>query len=185
MLLYAADRTWGLRAVVTFGEGSVPLGPEERRRLFARSGEVVLVLSSSDGRFWLQTKDFYPSGVYRLPTGSLKEGETPDAGYARELLEETGIAPAPAPDRLARIGYREDGNEAPFVSYLYGVGHVDAAPEPRDPNERITGWRQVPAAGIQDVARLLRELPADWRSWGVFRAVAHDVVLEALKCRGR
>jgi 8-oxo-dGTP pyrophosphatase MutT (NUDIX family) len=185
MPVYAADPVWGVRAVVAFGRGFEALGPGERHRLFEGPGEVVLVLSTSDGQYWLHTKGFYPSGTYRLATGGLKEGETPDAAYGRELLEEVGIAPAPMPDRVARIGYCEDAEVAPFVSYLYGVGHVDRPPEPADRDEQITGWRKVPRAGIEDAARLLRELPPDWRSWGVFRAVAHEVLLEALNRRGR
>ena len=174
------DATWGVRAVASFGDEHTPLGSGERDRLRERPGEVVLVLRASDGTFWLHTKSFYPPGIYRLATGGLEAGESPDDAYVRELLEETGIAPAPPPRRVGRIGYRENSGRFPFESYLYGIEHVDAIPSPADQDERITAWRKVPRSDLVDVARTLRTLPAEWRSWGVFRAVAHEVLTEAL-----
>lgn len=179
----SSDRTWGVRAVASFSQGHTPLGSEERDRLRERPGEVVLVLQASDGTFWLHTKSFYPPDVYRLATGGLKAGESPDDGYARELQEETGIAPAPPPKRVARIGYSEDGVQFPFESYLYRIERVDAIPSPADQNEQITAWRKVTRSGLVDVARTLRALPTEWRSWGLFRAVAHEVLIEALDRR--
>jgi ADP-ribose pyrophosphatase YjhB (NUDIX family) len=184
VLDFSADSLWSIRAVASFG-GTLPaLGAGGWLRLETEPGEVVFVLRTSDGSFWLQTKAFYPPGVYRLPTGGLKERESPEEAYARELAEETGISPAPAPSRIAQIGYRNDGVEARFVSYLCGVDHVDGAPEPADSGERISGWRKVTPDGLVDAADVLRTLAPDWRSWGEFRAVAHDVLVEALKHSG-
>ena len=179
------DPAWGVHAIATFGPELPAPGSPEDQRLTTRPGEVVLVLRASSGSVWLQTKEFYPDGIFRVPTGSLKQGEAPDEGYRRELAEETGVSPLPAAERLARISYRRNRSLLPFESYLYLVRGIDVQPSPSDPGERISGWRLTPAADLAAVARELRGLGAQWGSWGVFRAVGHEVLLGVLPKAGR
>jgi len=158
MMHLSPDPIWGWEAIASLDAGRMALQAYEQERLRTRPGEVALVLETSDGKVWLHTKDFYPSGVYRLPTGSLKGGELPDDAYTRELAEETGIRPAREVHRVARIRYRLDGEEEPFMSYLYAVHHVDETPRPLDAGERITDWRAIPRSGLAEVAAKLRQL---------------------------
>ena len=169
-----ADPTWTWRAdaFVDLSEG------DELNRLRARPGEVVLVLERPPREVWLHTKDFYPPGTFRLPTGSLKQGEAPDDGYGRELYEETGIRPAPDPRRVAVIRYSGPGGRFPFASYVYRVVSVERQPAPVDDAERITGWRTIPWTDLGKVAASLRQFTDRWQAWGAFRAVVHDVLAE-------
>jgi len=157
------------------------VGPEEHDRFIGTPGEVILVLTTRDELVWLHTKDFYPNGIYRLPTGKLHEGESPDAGFARELHEEAGIAPIPPPECIAHIRYQSGDEVYPFVSYVYRVHDANDSPSPIDESEQITGWRCVPVRELTSVATELRTLPKRWASWGRFRAPAHDVIAEVLR----
>jgi hypothetical protein len=38
----------------------------------------------------------------------------------------------------------------------------------------------VPAAELAEVADSLRAIGEDWRDWGEFRALAHDLVVETI-----
>ena len=158
----------------------VDVGPEERERFVSTPGEVVLLLTTNDGRVWLHTKDFYPQGIYRLPTGKLRYDEAADAGFARELGEETGIAPVSPPNCIARIRYGTAGTPYAFVSYVYQVSGVNKPPRPTDDSEQITGWRHVPVRDLMAVASELQTLPQRWVSWGRFRAVAHEIIVTLL-----
>ena len=90
-------------------------------RLAKKPGEAVMALVSSDGRIWLHRKDFFPEGVMRLPTGTLKPGEDPGVGFLRELYEETGIKRTEPAKSLGRLRYSLEGVEHPFVSHVYLV----------------------------------------------------------------
>jgi 8-oxo-dGTP pyrophosphatase MutT (NUDIX family) len=152
------------------------IGGPERERLVKLPGEIVLILKRSDGRIWLQTKDFYPSGVFRLATGKLDESEPPEQGFRRELHEEAGIVNIPA-DLLGRIEYSDRHVRFRFVSYLYVVPNVEHTPQPIDDSEGITEWKAVDRTGMIAAANTLRSLPGTWSHWGQFRAVVHDVIL--------
>lgn len=152
------------------------IGGPERERLSTLPGEIVLILKRSDGRIWLQTKSFYPSGVFRLATGKLNESEPPEQGCYRELHEEAGIADR-TPDFLGSIEYTDRHVRFRFVSYLYVVPNVDHTPQPIDESEGITDWKAVDRDGLIAVANTLRSLPGTWANWGQFRAAVHDTVL--------
>jgi 8-oxo-dGTP pyrophosphatase MutT (NUDIX family) len=149
----------------------------EPERLWQPSGETVLILQTTAGEVWLHTKDFYPSGVFRLPTGGVKQDEHPDHAAVRELCEETGLCEGSFPERLALTRYEDGaGHLFPFCSFLYRVAGVDTIPKTAEPEEGISGWRAVTPAELRAVAGNLRALPDDWAGWGAFRAVTHEVV---------
>jgi 8-oxo-dGTP pyrophosphatase MutT (NUDIX family) len=167
------DPEWGYLAVTTL---DTPDG-DELDRLTSVAGEVVLVLERSDASVWLHTKEFYPGGTYRLPTGKLLDDEIPDDGFARELFEETGFVP-PSPKRIARIRYYHDTTSYRFVSYIFHVTGADDTLCPVDETEEIVGWKPVSIPDLDTVAAELRNLPDRFVGWGQFRAVAHEVVAE-------
>jgi 8-oxo-dGTP pyrophosphatase MutT (NUDIX family) len=153
-----------------------------------RRGEVALALRRTDGQVLLHTKPFYPTGVYRLPTGGVHYDEPATSGALREAREETGLKV-----RLARFAglvvytfKRNEGDEPgersmPFVTYVFIADVNDAAPVPTDVDEQISGFRYVPPTDLRAVAAALRGLsPGRWADWGAFRAPPHDLVAESL-----
>ena len=167
-----SDWGWAADAEIGFVDG------DELDRLVDVDGEVVLLLARSDGALWLHTKSFYPGGVWRLPTGKLADGESPDDGYARELGEEASIVPAPPAERIARVTYRSGDRSYRFQSYLYRIRNVDDPPVPADVSEQITEWRPATSAEVASTAQSLLALAEPWENWGRFRAQVHHVVTE-------
>jgi 8-oxo-dGTP diphosphatase len=150
----------------------------------SRRGEVVLAIQRPDGQLLLHTKSIYPPGLYRLPSGGLKPGETVLEGLLREVREETGLSVEV--DRflgMVEYEFRCRERRLPFVSYVFLVQAGDATPYPEDTSERITDLRYVPLLEIERVAAGLRRLPGSWADWGEFRAPPHDMVVDALKQR--
>lgn len=142
-----------------------------------RRGEVVLVVFHADGRLWLHTKAFYPSEVYRLPSGGIQAEELAWDAAGREVREEMGMSLVPSAF-LGLLRYRLTRQEhhIPFVSYLFRFEAGEAEPRNGDEEEAISGFRCIPPAELPAVACRLRALEGRWRDWGQFRALAHDVL---------
>jgi ADP-ribose pyrophosphatase YjhB (NUDIX family) len=155
----------------------LPLVPGKRVK---RRGEVIFAIRDRAGAILLHTKSFYPAGIYRLPGGGIDWNEPVDAAMLREIREETALD-ARIIRFVALIEYDIAGERASFPTYLFLLDAADiSAAHPDDPREPITAFRRVSAAGLRDAAQALRDLPADWRVWGEFRAAAHDVLASAL-----
>lgn len=151
-----------------------------------RRGEVVLAIQRPDGQTLLHTKDAYPAGIYRLPTGGVHMDETVLEGVFRESKEETGLTVSV--DRfLGLIEYEfcHRNGCLSFVSYVFLVSADDSVPEAHDLEERIADFRYVSAAEIRRVATRLRALPDRWSDWGHFRAPSHDLVADVLQVQGK
>ncbi len=145
------------------------------------NGEVVLALRRPDGRLLLHTKPFYPPHTWRLPSGGIRIGESPEEAACREVEEETGLSARP--ERLLGVltyTLRSEAGEVSFASVLFLFRTEGGRPAPRDTGERIGGYRWVKPKGLYRVAAHLRRLPLPWRDWGYFRAPAHDFVAAVL-----
>jgi 8-oxo-dGTP pyrophosphatase MutT (NUDIX family) len=150
-----------------------------------RISEVCLVCQQPSGRFLTMTKSFYPTGVYRLPTGGIELGELVAEALERETWEEIGQK-AQILRYLAHITYQHNEGRL-FHSYVFLLA-ADGTPSPQNRREQISGFREVTTAGLMEIARELEHLPADfskelaatWADWGQFRAVVHRVVAQAL-----
>lgn len=152
-------------------------GPAHGRR-----GEAVLGILHRDGGVWLHTKQFYPAGAYRLPSGGIGLDELTLDAAQRELREETGLDLEPCDCagilccRLQRANRTLD-----FTSYVFLFPGDLAVPASRDPGEQISDYRLVDRDALPGVAQTLRRLPPAWQDWGAFRALAHDFLFDYLQ----
>lgn len=147
-------------------------------------GEVTLFILRPSGNVILHAKEFYPEGIYRVPTGSIEQGEDVVTAVHREAREETGLTVAI--ERCLGIleyEFRYRGETFPFVSYVFLVRENGGQLRPQDQGERITSFKEVPLTELDAVAWNLRALEADWRDWGHYRAIAHSFVAEVLNVR--
>jgi ADP-ribose pyrophosphatase YjhB (NUDIX family) len=146
-----------------------------------RRGEVVFVVKGPGGLI-LHTKDFYPSGTYRLPSGGVRWGESVLSALHREAQEEMGLEVEV--DRFLGLlvyEFRCQEETMPFVSYVFLVREAGGELAPQDKEEHILSFCQVPVVKLSAVAGSLRAMEGDWRDWGEFRAIAHDFVVEMMR----
>jgi ADP-ribose pyrophosphatase YjhB (NUDIX family) len=172
-------------------------GPLERRhyvlemgeRAFAhrqeacndRRGEVALFILRPSGNMILHAKEFYPEGIYRVPTGGIERGEDVVTAVHREAREETGLT-VTIERCLGVLEYefRYRGETLPFVSYVFLLRENGGQLRPQDKGERITSLREAPLTELEAVAQNLRAIEADWRDWGHYRAIAHSFTADCL-----
>jgi ADP-ribose pyrophosphatase YjhB (NUDIX family) len=140
----------------------------------------VLVVQRPDGVI-LHTKDYYPPGTYRLPSGGVEWGESVLSALHREAREEMGLT-IEAEHLLGILEYelRCEEQTLPFVSYVFLVRGSGGELIPQDETEHILSFRQMPVAELAAVADSLRALKGNRRDWGEFRAIAHDFVVEMM-----
>jgi 8-oxo-dGTP pyrophosphatase MutT (NUDIX family) len=146
-----------------------------------RRGEVILAIRRPGGRVLLHTKSFYLPGVYRLPSGGIHRGESVLDALGREVVEETGLE-ASLERCLGIITYQfnREREDLLFASYVFLLGAFRGRPASQDPGERISAFRSVRLSALHQTAQALRTLPPPWADWGRFRALAHDLVADAL-----
>jgi len=136
--------------------------------------EVVLVLPRPAGRVLVITKPFYPPGTFRMPTGGVKPGETPEDAFRREVREETGLQSEPLLTIETMVLRCRSGDQTlDIASHLILGSPTSGCPRSNDPDEDISGYDEFDAAALRDAAERLRNLEGRWGGWGLFRAPAH------------
>jgi NAD+ diphosphatase len=146
-----------------------------------RDGEVVLFIQRRNGNLLLHTKDFYPAGVMRVPSGGIKPGEAVTTAAHREALEETGLQVAI--ERfltLVEFEFHWQRQVTRYPSYGFLLHEVEGDLRCLDPDERIAAFREVPFSELPAIARALDSVPATWQDWGQFRAIPHRLVAELM-----
>jgi ADP-ribose pyrophosphatase YjhB (NUDIX family) len=134
-----------------------------------------MVIQRSAGWVLLQTKDHYPPGVFRLPTGSIHVREPATEAMLRELHEEANLVPGSF-HLLCRVEYEVEGGRNDFFTDTYLIERPEGQLKPNDPVEAIGGWREAMVSELSTVAEDLRRLEPPWQGWGLFRSVVHDLV---------
>lgn len=151
-----------------------------------RHHEVCMVVRQADGTLTTMHKTFYPKNIYRLLTGGIDAGEAIEAALLREVAEETGLS-VPIDRFLAGIAY---GPQAAPLFYTYAF--LLTANQPiasNDPHEHIEDFGSAHVAELPHIADRLgsldaeftRDLNTTWQDWGIFRAVVHRAVYDALR----
>jgi 8-oxo-dGTP pyrophosphatase MutT (NUDIX family) len=143
----------------------------------------------------LHVKTIYPQQAYRLPTGGIAPGEPVWDTLLREITEETGLAVGAGThevhvcDLLGVLSY-ELAHVGLARSYTFATYHflvelpAGAILNPRDPSERIGGWRWCAPDELPAVTSTLAGLSAsapEWADWGRFRALSHQFVAGAMQ----
>lgn len=154
---------------------TVEFGPLNR----GRSAEVAMAIRRPNGLFLLQTKQNYPSGTFRLPTGGIKRGEAIEHALLRETEEETSLD-VEISRFVATIQYRAPRGNRVFSSYLFILEERSGTLRPNDPSEGITAWFEADRSDLDAAAQRLRACPGPWTSWGCFRALVIDALVPAI-----
>jgi ADP-ribose pyrophosphatase YjhB (NUDIX family) len=169
----AAAVVKGVPLQISFELPSIQFPPVSERA----HGEVCMAILRRNGRFLLQTKQNYPGSVMRLPSGGIHRGEKVETALMREIWEETNLT-CRVERFVARIGYQSGQARSRFFTHLFLVRELSGELQSNDPDEKISDWREALPEELPDYAEKLRQVTPSWRSWGIFRAAAIDILLE-------
>ncbi|HEY2388323.1 MAG TPA: NUDIX hydrolase [Candidatus Binatia bacterium] len=144
-----------------------------------RRAEVGMAIRRPSGGILLQTKAFYPPDTFRLPTGGIKVGEDVEHALMREVYEESNLS-VEIDRPIAVIEHTTSEGRVGFRSYLFLVRETGGELKVNDPDEQISGWDERDVEGLRAASAQLRTLGGTWQRWGQFRALALDVLVNAL-----
>jgi ADP-ribose pyrophosphatase len=127
-----------------------PGGVRATREVVRHQGSVAALAVHDDGRIVLvrQYRHAAQDHLWELPAGRLDRGETPEAGVARELAEEVGLAPGhlePLSVYYTTPGFCDE------VMYLYRATALREATAQADDDERI----EVLALPLEDAVAMM------------------------------
>src|SRR5579863_5175158 len=155
-----------------------------------RYGEVCMVVRRPNGLLLTMLKTFYPREAYRLPTGGINHGEPIADALLRETLEETGLD-IEVRQFLAAVAYTTatTGEQPVFYTFAFLLDEIGGKLGPLDLSERVESFRFIAPTELPILVERLSHLDqhydsqitGDWHDWGLFRAVIHNIVWEALQ----
>lgn len=100
-----------------------------------RSHDITLYIRKDNGFIFI-AKPFYPTGLYRAPSGGILPGEDFETGAKREAREETGVD-IELDEYVLRIGVRfqSDDDYIDWVSYVFTANYTSGEIKPLDNHE--------------------------------------------------
>ena len=120
--------------------------------------------------------------VYRLPSGGIHQGERVEDAARREAYEELGFEPG-----IVRfIGMVEnafalDEGKPVYPSFILETKPIPGSPRATDPDEAISGFREIGIRELPKIVEQLDSLAPSWQPWGHFRAAPHALVAEVFQ----
>ncbi|HEY2773017.1 MAG TPA: NUDIX hydrolase [Candidatus Binatia bacterium] len=169
----SSGSSWNGPREITFELPTIGFPPVSERA----HGEVCMAIVRRSGRVLLQTKQSYPGSVMRLPSGGIQRGEKVERALLREIWEETNLTVS-IERFVARIGYKAGEAHSRFFTHLFLVRELSGVLQSNDPDEKISDWQEALPEELPSFADKLRRVTPTWRSWGIFRAAAMDVLCE-------
>jgi len=144
-----------------------------------RISEVAMVVERTPGWVLLQSKQHYPPGTFRLPTGTQGPDETPEQAVHRELHEEANLKSSSC-RHLFTLQYEVAGGRQDFITNAFLFRDLEGELHPNDPSEHISAWREARISELRDIAGELKGMDPPWNGWGLFRSVQHRAVARVL-----
>lgn len=143
--------------------------------------EAIMALLRPEEKVLVSSKSFYPEGIFRLPSGGIHPGESPEEAFTRETLEETGL-PSVIESKIAEVicccTCGEESVE--ITSHIFLGSLTTQPPHPIDTDEQICAYKEVGINELQEIAVQLTHLTGKWQGFGRFRAFPHILVAEYL-----
>ena len=136
----------------------------------------MLIVLNDENKVLVMTKEYYPKGLYRIPTGGIEEKEDLQKGAERELEEETGITKKPK--LIDKVEYTSEGKTI-FTTYLFLV-KSNQKPVSKDEKEKISGFKYLNKKELEEATKNLEKSRYGKKGWGKFRAIAHKLAAEKI-----
>ena len=143
---------------------------------------VAMILLTEDNQTLVHKKWYYPEDVFRLPTGTIEKGESPEDALVRETEEEFGIKLKKGDyKKIDEINYYLNfkGQTYKYKEIIYLIKKKKSEIKP---NERELGeYKFIPIDDLIEIYRKLKWIKGGWKYWGKFRSILHRVVYNLYK----
>jgi ADP-ribose pyrophosphatase YjhB (NUDIX family) len=148
----------------------------KRSQKYGRSHDVTMFIRYND-KFIVNAKHFYPSGLYRAPSGGINPGETIETGARREAREETGCEIELREFLLEiEVQFYRESESIDWISYVFLCDYISGDLEPQDTRE----IKEVALASLEDFERFGQTMLKTDRGGFHYRSFLQQEALELI-----
>ncbi|MGE4283184.1 MAG: NUDIX domain-containing protein [Clostridia bacterium] len=136
-----------------------------------RRGEVAFAVQRKNKKVIVIRTDFYPEGIYRIPTGGINYGENVIDAVKREVQEELGLI-TEIEKFMGVIKYHfiYKNERIDFYSYIFWLVEIGGSILSDALEDEINEYMEVDKQHMLDLVELLIGFQGDWKDWCLFRS---------------
>jgi len=144
-----------------------------------RHAEVAFAVERKNGKIIVIRTNFYPAGIYRIPTGGINFGEDVIDALNREIAEELGIK-----TEVKRflgavkylINYKDENLN--FYSFVFWVKELSGEILTDAIENEIGEFIEVDHAALDEICNNLKNNTSRWKDWCGFRLQTTQFILD-------
>lgn len=146
-----------------------------------RWGEVAFGVERNNGKLIVIRSRDYPKGIYRIPTGGIRFGETVSHALYREIQEELGLTVASP--RFAGavhydISYRQKTLQ--FISFVFHLKETGGTILKDATEQEISEYTEADQAMLGEICKKMEQHNRSWQDWCRFRLQTTSFLLPYL-----
>ena len=143
-----------------------------------RHGEVVFAVQRKNGKFIVIRTNFYPKGVYRIPTGGIGIGEDVTEALYREIEEELGLdvelLKFPG---MVRYHINMDGESLEFYSFVFLLRETGGTILEDATEDEICEYIEADKEKLIEISENLAANTSNWHDWCSFRMQSTSFII--------
>jgi len=147
---------------------------------FPEVNNKVAMLLVKDRKLLIHRRVIYPKNCFRLPTGTVKPGESWEEALKRELKEEFDISVRKSDyQAIGEIDYliKQKEKTIKFKEKIYLIKVRKIKPNKKELGE--IKW--IKFEDLPKIHKKLKQLKNEWKYWGKLRSILPKVVYELYK----
>ncbi len=135
-----------------------------------RHGEVAFAVQRKNGKFIVIRTNFYPKGVYRIPTGGIGIGEDVTEALYREIGEELGLSVELQKFLgLVRYTIKYGENSLRFYSFVFVLKETGGNILEDATEDEICEYIEADKQQLEHISHNLETNTSNWHDWCSFR----------------
>ena len=144
--------------------------------------EVAFAVQRKNGKFIVIRTEFYPDGVYRIPTGGVQFGEDIIHALRRESAEELGLT-VEMKRFLGAVRYHIscEGESLSFASFVFWLRETGGEILTDATEDEICEYIEADTDKLSEIAENLRTNTSNWHDWCSFRVQTTAFIIPFLK----
>ena len=143
-----------------------------------RHGEVAFAVQRKNGKFIVIRTNFYPRGVYRIPTGGIIIGEDVTDALYREISEELGLeVKLKSFPGMVRYHITLGKECLTFYSFIFILEEIGGTILEDATENEICEYIEVDKKQLTEITRNLASNTSNWHDWCSFRMQSTSFII--------
>jgi len=147
-----------------------------------RHAEVAFAVERKNGKIIVIRTNFYPAGIYRIPTGGINFGEDVVSALNREIAEELGVK-IEVKRFLGAVKYHINYKDEKlnFYSFVFWLKELSGEILADAIEDEICEFIEVDHAELVAICNNLNSNTSRWKDWCSFRVQTTQFILDYIQ----